>query len=98
MHTQHSWAGDRNCSYSYKYIMRANDTWAAASFRHTPRSGVSSLDASSSVSFSTLQVQTVNGVNITAEAQKQTDLSSKVDLLEARIFKLEKIINVLLNV
>ena len=56
------------------------------------------LDSSSSVSFSTLQVQTVNGVNITAEAQKQTDLSSKVDLLEARIFKLEKIINVLLNV
>ena len=56
------------------------------------------LDTSSSVSFSTLQVQTVNGVNITAEAQKQTDLTSKVDLLEARIFKLEKIINVLLNV
>ncbi len=45
-----------------------------------------------------LQVQTVNGVNITAEAQKQTDLTSKVDLLEARIFKIEKIINVLLNV
>ena len=42
MHTQHSWAGDRNCSYGYKYIMRAYDTWAAASFRHTPRSGVSS--------------------------------------------------------
>ena len=58
------------------------------------------LDASSSVSFSTLhvQVQTVNGVNITAEAQKQTDLTSKVDLLEARIFKLENILNVLLNV
>ena len=56
------------------------------------------LEASSSVSFSTLQVQTVNGVNITAEAQKQTDLTSKVDLLEARIFKLENIINVLLNV
>ena len=56
------------------------------------------LDAFSSVSFSTLQVQTVNGVNITAEAQKQIDLTSKVDLLEARIFKLEKIINVLLNV
>ena len=56
------------------------------------------LDTSSSVSFSTLQVQTINGVNITAEAKKQTDLTSKVDLLEARIFKLEKIINVLLNV
>ena len=35
MHTQHSWAGDRNCSYSYKYIMRAYNTWAAAS--DTPR-------------------------------------------------------------
>ena len=34
----------------------------------------------------------------TAEAQKQTDLTSKVDLLEARIFKLENILNVLLNV
>ena len=56
------------------------------------------LDASSSVSFSTLQVQTVNGVNITAEATKTSDLTSKVDLLEARIFKLENIINVLLNV
>ena len=56
------------------------------------------LDTSSSVSFSTLQVQTINGVDVTAEAQKQTDLTSKVDLLEARIFKLEKIINVLLNV
>jgi hypothetical protein len=56
------------------------------------------LDTSSSVSFSTLQVQTVNGVNIIAEATKTSDLTSKVDLLEARIFKLEKIINVLLNV
>ena len=56
------------------------------------------LDATSSVSFSTLQVQTINGVDVTAEAQKQTDLTSKVDLLEARIFKLENIINVLLNV
>ena len=55
------------------------------------------LDTSSSVSFSALQVQTVNGVNITAEAQKQTNLISKVDLLEARIFKLENILNVLLN-
>ncbi len=56
------------------------------------------LDSSSSVSFSTFQVQAVNGVNITAEAQKQIDLTSKVDLLEARIYKLENIINVLLNV
>ncbi len=30
------------------------------------------LDSSSSVSFSTLQVQTVNGVNITAEKQSKT--------------------------
>ncbi len=56
------------------------------------------LDSTSSVSFSTLQVQTVNNIDITAEAQKTTTLISKVDLLEARIFKLEKIINVLLNV
>jgi hypothetical protein len=50
------------------------------------------------VSFSSLHVQSVNNIDITAEAQKQTNLISKVDLLEARIFKLEKIINVLLNV
>ena len=56
------------------------------------------LDSSSSVSFSSLQVQTVNNIDITAEAQKTTNLTSKVDLLEARVFKLEKIINVLLNV
>ena len=56
------------------------------------------LEASSSVSFSALQVQTVNNIDITAEAQKTTNLTSKVDLLEARIFKLENIINVLLNV
>ena len=56
------------------------------------------LDATSSVSFSTLQVQTINGVDVTAEATKTSDLTSKVDLLEARIFKLENIINVLLNV
>ncbi len=55
------------------------------------------LDASSSVSFQRYKF-TVNFANITAEAQKQIDLTSKVDLLEARIFKLEKIINVLLNV
>ncbi len=56
------------------------------------------LDSSSSVSFSSLHVQSVNNIDITAEAQKQTDLIVKVDLLEARILKLEKIINVLLNV
>ncbi len=56
------------------------------------------LDSSSSVSFSSLQVQTVNNIDITAEAQKTTNLTSKVDLLEARIFKLENVINVLLNV
>ena len=56
------------------------------------------LDSSSSVSFSTLQVQTVNGVDITVEAKNQDILSSKVDLLEARILKLENVINVLLNV
>ncbi len=33
------------------------------------------LDASSNVSFSTLQVRTVNCVNITAEAQKQIDFN-----------------------
>ena len=56
------------------------------------------LDSSSSVSFSTLQVQTVNGVDITVEAKNQDILSSKVDLLEARILKLEQVINVLLHV
>ncbi len=56
------------------------------------------LDSSSSVSFSSLHVQSVNNIDITAEAKKQTDLIVKVDLLEARVFKLEKIINVLLNV
>ena len=56
------------------------------------------LDSSSSVSFSSLHVQSVNNIDITAEAQKTTNLISKVDLLEARIFKLENIINVLLNV
>ena len=56
------------------------------------------LDSSSSVSFSSLHVQSVNNIDITAEAQKQTNLISKVDLLEARILKLENVINVLLNV
>ena len=56
------------------------------------------LDSSSSVSFSTLQVQTVNGIDITVEAKNQDILSSKVDLLEDRILKLENFINVLLNV
>ena len=53
---------------------------------------------SSSVSFSSLHVQSVNNIDITAEAKKQTDLIVKVDLLEARILKLENVINVLLNV
>ncbi len=75
-----------------------NSTYIKTSRFGNNRIPTQNLDASSSVSFSTLQVQTVNGVNITAEAQKQTDLSSKVDLLEARIFRLENIINVLLNV
>ncbi len=56
------------------------------------------LDSSSSVSFSSLHVQSVNNIDITAEAQKQTTLISKVDLLEARILKLENVINLLLNV
>ena len=56
------------------------------------------LEVSSTVSFSALHVQTVNGVDITAEATKTSDLTSRVDLLEARIFKLEQIMNVLLNV
>ena len=56
------------------------------------------LDSSSSVSFNSIHTQNINGVDVTAEAKKQTDLTSKVDLLEARIFKLENIINVLLNV
>ena len=56
------------------------------------------LDSSSSVSFNSIHTQNINGIDVTAEAQKQTDLTSKVDLLEARIFKLENIINVLLNV
>ena len=56
------------------------------------------LDSSSSVSFSSLHVQSVNNIDITAEAKKQTDLIVKVDLLEARILKLENVINVLLNV
>ena len=56
------------------------------------------LDSSSSVSFSSLHVQSVNNIDITAEAQKQTTLISKVDSLEARILKLENVINVLLNV
>ena len=56
------------------------------------------LDASSSVSFTSIHTQNINGIDITAEAKNQDILSSKVDLLEARILKLENVINVLLNV
>ena len=56
------------------------------------------LDSSSSVSFNSIHTQNINGIDVTAEATKTSDLTSKVDLLEARIFKLENIINVLLNV
>ena len=56
------------------------------------------LDASSSVSFTSIHTQNINGIDITAEAKNQDILSSKVNLLEARILKLENIINVLLNV
>ena len=56
------------------------------------------LDASSSVSFTSIHTQNINGIDITAEAKNQDILSSKVNLLEARILKLENVINVLLNV
>ena len=56
------------------------------------------LDSSSSVSFTSIHTQNINGIDITAEAKNQDILSSKVDLLEARILKLENVINVLLNV
>ena len=54
------------------------------------------LDASSSVSFTSIHTQNINGIDITAEAKNQDILSSKVNLLEARILKLENVINVLL--
>ena len=56
------------------------------------------LDSSSSVSFNSIHTQNINGIDITVEAKNQDILSSKVDLLEARILKLENVINVLLNV
>ena len=56
------------------------------------------LDSSSSVSFTSIHTQNINGIDITVEAKNQDILSSKVDLLEARILKLENVINVLLNV
>jgi hypothetical protein len=56
------------------------------------------LEVLSTVSFSTLHVQTVNGVDITAEAKKQDYKTSRDDVLEARIFILDKILNVLLTV
>ena len=56
------------------------------------------LDSSSSVSFNSIHTQNINGIDISAEAKNQDILSSKVDLLEARILKLENVINVLLNV
>ena len=55
------------------------------------------LDSSSSVSFTSIHTQILM-VDITVEAKNQDILSSKVDLLEARILKLEQVINVLLNV
>ena len=56
------------------------------------------LDSSSSVSFNSIHTQNINGIDISQEAKNQDILSSKVDLLEARILKLENVINVLLNV
>ena len=56
------------------------------------------LDSSSSVSFNSIHTQNINGIDITAEAKNQDILSSKVNLLEARILKLENVINVLLIV
>ena len=56
------------------------------------------LDSSSSVSFTSIHTQNINGIDITVEAKNQDILTSKVDLLEARILKLENVINVLLNV
>ena len=43
------------------------------------------LDSSSSVSFTSIHTQNINGIDITVEAKNQDILSSKVDLLEARI-------------
>ena len=59
---------------------------------------IQQLDSSSSVSFNSIHTQNINGIDITVEAKNQDILTSKVDLLEARILKLENVINVLLNV
>ena len=56
------------------------------------------LDSSSSVSFTSIHTKNINGIDITVEAKNQDILSSNVDLLEARILKLENVIHVLLNV
>jgi len=53
---------------------------------------------SSSVNFNALHVQTLNNIDITLEAKKQEELTQKVNILEARIIKLEGIINLLVNV
>ena len=51
----------------------------------------------SSVNFNALHVQTLNNIDITLEAKKQEELAQKVNILEARIIKLEGIINLLVN-
>jgi hypothetical protein len=53
---------------------------------------------SSSVNFTALHVQTLNNIDITLEAKKQEELTQKVNILEARIIKLEGIINLLVNI
>ena len=53
---------------------------------------------SSSVKFNALHVQTLNNIDITLEAKKQEELTQKVNILEARIIKLEGIINLLVNI
>ena len=52
----------------------------------------------SSVNFTALHVQTLNNIDITLEAKKQEELTQKVNILEARIIKLEGIINLLVNI
>ena len=56
------------------------------------------LDSSSSVSFNSIHTQNINGIDISQEAKKQEDLTQKVNILEARIIKLEGIINLLVNI
>ena len=53
---------------------------------------------SSSVNFNALHVQTLNNIDITLEAKKQEEIAQKVNILEARIIKLEGIINLLVNI